>query len=227
MAARTATASEAPSPVVMNGRSHAATPIPPPVKVGEAKTTQQSGSASKDITVRLQYLENDPLYDTTKPVQVTPPFPRSDQTNVHLKPGPDETLYDVRGRQSSFTLDDNGFCYVHAPTKFNKWSSQPAIAKEFLPEMEELLKREIEGCDEIIFYDARIRQESDEGVRMQGLSFNPYARQVHVDNTERSVIEKIRSITEMKADYHLSGRARIINIWRPIKVGRLSLWKFV
>lgn len=61
------------------------------------------------------------------------------------------------------------------------------------------------------------------GVRVQGLSYNPFARQVHVDNTETSVIEKIRSVTEMKADYHLSGRAQIINIWRPVSENTLQL----
>jgi hypothetical protein len=40
---------------------------------------------------------------------------------------------------------------------------------------------------------------------------------VHTDNTPRSAIAKIRDLTEMKADYLLQGRCRIINIWRPIK----------
>lgn len=52
---------------------------------------------------------------------------------------------------------------------------------------------------------------------MKGLSYNPFAKQVHTDNTEKSVLTKIRRLTEIKADYLLSGRARIINIWRPIK----------
>lgn len=69
-----------------------------------------------------------------------------------------------------------------------------------------------------MFYDARIRHADDAGLRVEGLSYNPFAKQVHTDNTERSVITKIRRLTEMKADYLLSGRTRIINIWRPIKV---------
>ncbi|EMC94666.1 hypothetical protein BAUCODRAFT_42205, partial [Baudoinia panamericana UAMH 10762] len=131
------------------------------------------------------------------------------------------TIRDVRGVSDAplgnFSLDDNGFRYVKAPTTFKAWSSQPRIAQEYLPELEALLKREVDGCDEILFYDARIRQEADEGLRVKGLSYNPFARQVHTDNTERSVLDKIRNMTDMKADYLLSGRARIINIWRPIK----------
>ena len=149
------------------------------------------------MQVQLQYLASDPLYKTTKPVQVTPNFfDPEHRTNVKLAPGQPETLNDVRGRFEDFTLDDNGFQYVHAPTTFSEWSSQPRIGEVYLKELETLLRNEVDGCDEILFYDAR---------------------QVHVDNTARSIVEKIKSMTEMKADYLLQGRARVINIWRPIK----------
>ena len=218
MSTRATTASNDFAPILVPELSQ---PVATTTKATGQSTRQPrdgtDGQSRRDITVRLQYLKDDPVYETKKPTQVTPPFPTSNRTNIELMPGPPELLNDVRARQNEFTLDNNGFCYVKAPTTFKDWSSQPAIAKDFLPEMEDMLRREINGCDEIIFYDARIRQESDEGVRVQGLSYNPFARQVHVDNTEISVLEKIHAITEMKAEYHLSGRARIINIWRPIK----------
>jgi hypothetical protein len=172
----------------------------------------------KDLTVCLQYLKDDPLYKTVKPLQITPNFAdKEGRTNVKLEPGLPETIVDVRSAGQQFDLDTNGFKYVKAPTGFKEWSSQPKIAQEYLPELEALLRNEIDGCDEILFYDARIRQAGEEGVKVEGLSHNPFARQVHVDNTEKSVIEKIQALLEMKADYVLSGRARAINIWRPIK----------
>jgi hypothetical protein len=177
---------------------------------------------SSDVQVQLMYLKNDPIYQHVKPIQITPNFADKDhRTNVRLEPGPAETLHDVRGHGGyelgDFTLDDNGFQYVKAPTSFTQWTSQPAIGQYYLPELEELLKREVDGCDEVMFYDARIRQKGDEGLRVEGLSYNPFARQVHTDNTATSMLAKIRSMTDMKADYLLSGRARAINIWRPIK----------
>lgn len=172
----------------------------------------------KDIKVQLQYLKDDPLYETTKPLQITPNFAdREGRTNVKLAPGETEVIKDVRGLDHGFDLDKNGFKYVKGPTKMQDWSSQPKIAQEYLPEIEALLRRELDGCDEIMFYDARIRQSGDEGLRIQGLSHNPFAKQVHLDNTASSVITKIRNLTDLKADYLLSGRCRIINIWRPIK----------
>ncbi|KAK3674943.1 hypothetical protein LTR78_005287 [Recurvomyces mirabilis] len=178
--------------------------------------------SARDINVQLMYLKDDPLYKTVKPVQITPNFAdQNDRTNVRLAPGQQEVLHDVRGRHGEllgdFSLDDHGFTYIKSPTAFKDWSSQPNIAQDYLPELEALLEREVDGCDEILFYDARIRQEGDEGLRVEGLSYNPFARQVHTDNTDRSVLEKIRDLMEMKTDYLLNGRARIINIWRPIK----------
>nr|POE86991.1 hypothetical protein CFP56_64021 [Quercus suber] len=182
----------------------------PPIVAGEHER--------HDISVRLQYLKDLDLYKTVKPVQFTPSFANiQGKTNIVLSSGELETIKDVRDRKAKLTLDGNGFIYTKAPTKVLDWNSQPTIAKDYLPEMEVLLRREIDGCDEIIFYDARIRQQTDMGVRVQGLSFNPFARQVHTDNTARSIIDKIRNLTDLKSDYLSRGRCRAINIWRPIK----------
>ncbi|TKA82971.1 hypothetical protein B0A55_01552 [Friedmanniomyces simplex] len=204
----------------MSTRTSNATPTPI-VSPTQAKTGAEHVKR-KNINVQLTYLKDDPLYKTVKPLQITPNFADTEQrTNVRLEPANLETLHDVRGiggkPLGDFSLDEHGFKYVKAPTAFKDWGSQPKIAQAYLPELEALLWREIDGCDEILFYDARIRQEGDEGLRIEGLSYNPFARQVHTDNTERSVLEKIHQMTEIKADYLLSGRARIINIWRPIK----------
>lgn len=209
MSTRPVSGAVAPTPVISPKRAAAGA-------IASAYASEKD--RRKDIAVELQYLKDDPLYKTVKPLQITPNFAdKEGRTNVRLAPGPPETLVDVRGLEHGLSLDDNGFTYVKEPTKFKDWSSQPKIAQEYLPELEDLLRRHVGGCDEIMFYDARIRQDGDDGARVQGLSYNPFARQVHVDNTERSVLEKIRNLTDMKADYLLSGRARIINIWRPIK----------
>ncbi|RMY75646.1 hypothetical protein D0862_13900 [Hortaea werneckii] len=159
-----------------------------------------------------------PMYKTIKPLQITPNFQDTEgKTNVVLEAGPEETIRDVRGIDPPFDLDKNGFKFVKASTSFTNWSSQPEIAEHYLQETETLLHKEVNEVDEILFYDARIRQSGDEGLRVEGLSFNPFAKQVHRDNTDISCVEKIRNLTDLKADFLLRGRSRIINIWRPIK----------
>ncbi|KAI7236516.1 hypothetical protein KC330_g3710 [Hortaea werneckii] len=178
----------------------------------------RSDGPAKDVTVRLQYLKDLPMYKTIKPLQITPNFQDTEgKTNAVLEAGPEETIRDIRRIDQPFDLDKNGFKFVRASTSFANWSSQPAIAEHYLQEMETLLHQEVEEVDEVLFYDARIRQSGDEGLRVEGLSFNPFAKQVHRDNTDVSCVEKIRNLTDLKADFLLRGRSRIINIWRPIK----------
>ncbi|KAI7086985.1 hypothetical protein KC356_g4530 [Hortaea werneckii] len=172
-----------------------------------------SDRARRDVTVRLQYLKDLPLYKTVKPLQITPNFQDTEgRTNVVLEAGPEETIRDIRCIDRPFDLDKNGFKFVKAGTSFTNWSSQPDIAKHYLQEMETLLLREVEEVDEVLFYDARIRQSGDEGLRIEGLSFNPFAKQVHRDNTDVSCVEKIRNLTDLKADFLFRRRSRIINI---------------
>ena len=173
----------------------------------------------RDIQVQLEYLADLPHYHFAKPLQYVPGFENDQRSTVRLVSGPPETLQDVRGAASdAFNLDDNGFKYVKAPIKLQDWSSQHAIATEYIPQMEALLRREVEGVDEIVFFDARIRHGQPAGTKAgDGMHYNPFARQVHVDQTESSIITKIRSLTELKADFLLRGRSRIINIWRPIR----------
>ena len=137
---------------------------PLPLSLTAEPASRPDGGRPQDLEVQLMYLKDDPLYRTAKPIQVTPFFAdRQKKTNVKLEPGSPEILHDVRGlggqALGDFSLDQHGFKYVKAPTAFRNWSSQPDIAAQYLPELENLLRSEVEGCDEILFYDARLRQD--------------------------------------------------------------------
>lgn len=158
------------------------------------------------------------IYNRARPIQITPGF-ADDQhaTSVKLQPGPRETIHDVRGHEEQFTLEENGFRYLHYPTKVRDFNSKEQIETDYLRECERLLKREVRDVDEVVFFDARRRSSAEKGSRGEdGLSTNPFARQVHVDELERSITTRIRSQTELKADFLLRGRVRVINIWRPL-----------
>ncbi|OQO12597.1 hypothetical protein B0A48_02059 [Cryoendolithus antarcticus] len=173
----------------------------------------------QDTEVTLQYLAKDSLYDHIKPLQVTPNFASTAHlSNVRLTPGPSEVLHDVRDHFADLSLDTHGFQYVHAPTGFSTWTSQSDLTSSYLPELEHVLRDNVSGCDEILFYDLRTRHALPLGSRTaEGLSSNPFARQVHTDNTPSSALEKIQQLTDMKAEFLLRGRCRLINLWRPIK----------
>lgn len=122
-----------------------------------ANTRPRPRPFPKDCIVSLEYLANDPLYKTVKPLQVVPGFlDHFGKSNVRLSPGAPEIIRDIRGRDVDMTLDENGFRYVKSATTFKDWDSQSSIGDEYLTEVEDLLRKEVDGCDEIIFYDARV-----------------------------------------------------------------------
>lgn len=67
-----------------------------------------------------------------------------------------ETIKDVRGTQKVLDLDLRGFCYIKAPTNFNDWASEQEIKKVLVPEVEDLLRQELKGCDEIHVIDIKV-----------------------------------------------------------------------
>ena len=167
MASTSTTTSTISTPVLSTNQATAGAAVSP------LTSATETNIPPNDIAVQLYYLKDDPLYDRVKPLQITPAFAdKEGRTNVQLTLGEVEVIKDVRGLEESFSLDSHGFVYVRAPTTFSDWTSQPKIAEEYLPELEELLKREVGGCDEIMFYDARLRQSGDEGLRVEGLSFS-------------------------------------------------------
>ncbi|OQO01050.1 hypothetical protein B0A48_13293 [Cryoendolithus antarcticus] len=187
---------------------------------GSGKIVIESIASHKpqDIEVTLRYLAKDPLYDHIKPLQVTPNFATTAHlSNVQLTSGPPEILHDVLDH-FHFSLDTHGFRYVHAPTDFSAWTSQSDLTSSYLSELDHVLRENVDGCDEILFYDLRTRHALPSGSRTsEGLSSNPFARQVHTDNTPSSALEKIQQLTDMKAEFLLRSRCRLINLWRPIK----------
>ena len=94
---------------------------------------------SKDVHVRLNYCQEEP--------QVLPSKPTT--RNSPTKPGPFETIQDVREAHEEFDLELHGFRYVKAPTDFNNWDSGLEIRNVLIPEVEVLLRQELRGCDEI------------------------------------------------------------------------------
>lgn len=157
-----------------------------------------------------------------KPRQVVPGFLDDPGTTVELYLGPEETIHDVRGSESKFTLEENGFCFVKHHTTFADWDRKRKIEDHYCNrEMVDLISSVMggkeKGVDEVIIFHqgrrgaGRAGQEASDGQRT-----NPFARQVHLDQTEPTIIAKVRSSTEIKADWALQGRIRQVNVWRPL-----------
>ena len=115
--------------------------------------------AKSEIPVSLSFLQWQDLYEVEKPFQVFINIPEDaeDQrdTNLvfeHVR----LPVHDVRGCVTDFSLDTNGFIYRQHVTKATNVSTRQAVEQHYLPEVEQLLKREVEGADRIVFFDFRV-----------------------------------------------------------------------
>lgn len=116
-------------------------------------------SNPKDVTATLKFLKWQSLYELEKPFQIFINIPpeASDQRTTNLV-YEDVTLpiKDVRGLKSQPNLDENGFMYCQHRTEFKDFNSREAVDKFYLPEIEQLLRKETEGVDRVFFFDWRV-----------------------------------------------------------------------
>jgi hypothetical protein len=110
-------------------------------------------------TSSLQFIKWTDLYETEKPYQIFIDLPpTTPRTNVDFEVK-DVLFRDIRGSETEFDIDEHGF--MMCTTKnFEDLDGNPStdrIEKVYLPEVEELLKREVKGVDRLKIFDWRVR----------------------------------------------------------------------
>jgi hypothetical protein len=112
------------------------------------------------INTHLNFLHWQKLYEQEKPFQIFINIPQDveDQrtTNlvfekVHLQ------IHDVRAHPiMDFSLDNHGFMYRKHTTRVTDFSDRHSVVENYLPEIKALLQQEVEGADQIFFFDWRV-----------------------------------------------------------------------
>ncbi|KAK4452749.1 hypothetical protein QBC34DRAFT_29322 [Podospora aff. communis PSN243] len=183
---------------------------------------------ARNETTNFNYMTWQDIYKAEKPFQVLIDIPEDapDQrrTNVEFQPGPDEIVHDVRGQEHSFKIDSHGFEYIKAATSlgYEDFSSSSIVKKEYVPECVALLKRVIPDAERVHVFGWRKRKSGELPTEGQRVDFGSTetvlgpATAPHVDQSPRAVVEMVKMRFPDEADKLLSGRVRIINIWRPI-----------
>ena len=113
-----------------------------------------------DEMVTLQYARWDEIFQYEKPYQIISDFEHQGKvlrnTNLQYGFGQRETIHDIRNNESQYTLDEHGFAVCINETRVNNFKDFKTIENEYLPEIERLLKKEVEGADDIFFFDWRV-----------------------------------------------------------------------
>ncbi|KAF2476026.1 uncharacterized protein BDR25DRAFT_379689 [Lindgomyces ingoldianus] len=197
----------------------------------------------RDERTHFLYLKWSDLYNREKPFQLFLDIPKESpdqrKSNLVYEEGPEEIVHDVRGRESEFSIDNNGFTYIKHSTKLSseQFEDHAAVEGCYLPECEKLLRKHLEGVDRVHFFDWRLRNNSLS--KWYGKLVNlsdpaqplPPEKHVHVeprltvtvDQAPDAVVRRVHLHLGDDAEYLLKGRVRTINVWKPLN-GPIEDW---
>ncbi|ERS95068.1 uncharacterized protein SPSK_01880 [Sporothrix schenckii 1099-18] len=137
----------------------------------------------------------------------------------------DVVIEDIRGREAEFasspeSLDKNAFLVVQnqPPSAETEWLDDESIRKNYYPEVEALLLKNVPGSTRVVFFDHTIRRPQ-KAEAASGPTRGPVLR-VHIDQTAKAAADRVRRhLPADEAEKLLQGRFRIINVWRPLNKG--------
>ncbi|KAJ6137295.1 hypothetical protein N7471_003781 [Penicillium samsonianum] len=126
-------------------------------------------------------------------------------------------VQDIRGQESSYTLDKNGFVYLlHEMPELARVSDKEHVKDTIIPQTESLV-RKITGATRTVTFAHRVRFLAEDGALLA--SNRAPAHSVHSDFTTRGALHNLKRLVPDKRERKrlLAGRVLIINVWRPLK----------
>ncbi|EPE03631.1 hypothetical protein F503_01889 [Ophiostoma piceae UAMH 11346] len=150
------------------------------------------------LTAQFDFIKPLDLYKREKPYRLflgkpegTPGY---NPTNVQYDRESDIPIHDIRGKESEFTLEKNGFEYIQHDQTFTGFDDHERIVSEYLPETR------LERQNHTLVSAAEIERP--------GFMLAPAAF-VHADFSLR---KRVRQFLPDEADELLKGRVQIVNV---------------
>lgn len=100
---------------------------------------------------KTQIHEEEPAFQIFHEISKEAPDQR--RSNVEWELGGAETVIDMRGDEQCFSLTKQGFKVVKSPTDVRDFANTQIIKSCYLPEIQNLMKREVEDAERIVFFD--------------------------------------------------------------------------
>jgi len=118
-----------------------------------------SAPLKNDAEGNISFIKWQELYEHEKPFQtfLDPPRNAKDQRTTNLVFEEKKILFhDVRGEEDTFSLDDHAFAFRNHDLRFEDFENLEAVEQEYLPEVEAIIKAEVEGSDKVFIFDWRV-----------------------------------------------------------------------
>jgi hypothetical protein len=162
------------------------------------------------VRTRLNYVDRtvpDPtIYYVEPPAGVPVSNIRDDPHEVEI--------VDCRAAGRSFSLDGDGFTFVHLPADFDAFADDAAVRAQHYPQMVALTER-LFGRKVLAVLDHAIRRRlpADGPQRKSGTLRHPF-HMPHCDYTPRSADQQVRRALGERADEWLDRPYAFVNFWR-------------
>ncbi|KAF2128705.1 hypothetical protein P153DRAFT_423858 [Dothidotthia symphoricarpi CBS 119687] len=125
------------------------------------------------------------------------------------------TVRDVKGHESEYSLDVNGFQFYTHTSVEKDFLDDKQIKDRYYKETEQLLK-DATGASRIFIFDHTIRRPAPDDKSASRELRGPVQR-VHIDQSYAAAISRVPHHLPEEAEKLLQSRVQIINVWRPIK----------
>ena len=116
-------------------------------------------SKPKHEIANLKYFKWTPLFLTEKPYQILMDTPDGcPSSNFEFEPAPAQTIQDLRGRESEFSLDKNGFAvrrHLLDRVRMEAWTRE-SVEGLYFKEVDRILREEVEEVVECVIFDWRV-----------------------------------------------------------------------
>ena len=123
------------------------------------EVTNHNAMASETISVHVQYLQWQKLYEGEPPfLRLFKPTPGTEDdraTNLVFETK-SVNVQDIRGLHTAPSLDSHGFRIVECATQVTDFSDPVSVNERYLAECEKLLRSTVEGADEVLCFDWRV-----------------------------------------------------------------------
>ena len=119
----------------------------------EVRTTPSNRTSPRDVTTTMNFYV--PVADGEPYQYVFTPPDGVAHNNLGSETRP-VVVHDMRGREKEYSLDKNGFQFVHWPSTEHAFTDSETIKTKYYTEVEELLKS-VTGAKRVFIFDHTIR----------------------------------------------------------------------
>jgi hypothetical protein len=125
---------------------------------GENEATLDHCTRYAAVDARIHFLDRLPVGQASKLYSSQVPFTKVKQPQTNIK-SHEETLkvFDIRGHETSFSLDSHGFELVKHEISFDDWFDGPRVVKEVYPMVEELIRAQLGSGVRTVIHDHTVR----------------------------------------------------------------------